>query len=61
MDKDFIGPLPYTCPDHFPTRPVHSWEVKHYVMNGYPAGEGVKVAGSDEYRCSVCGRELSPP
>lgn len=51
--------LPWVCPDHPSAQIRHSWDQSHYIMNGYPAGLGIK--SNDKYECAVCGRELAPP
>jgi hypothetical protein len=49
--------LPWQCPDHPNARIKHSWDEKHYVFNGYPAGEGIK--SKHKYECNECGMELA--
>jgi len=51
--------LPSICADHPKAQVRHEWDQKHYVLNGYPAGTGIK--GNHQYFCSVCGRELCSP
>jgi len=50
--------LPWVCPDHPDAQVRCSWDETHYVMNGYPAGTGIK--SNFKYECAVCGRELAP-
>lgn len=51
--------LPWTCPQHPEAQIRHSWDQTHYVMNGYPAGQGVR--SNHRYECSECGTELAKP
>jgi len=51
--------LPYLCPQHPDAKIRHEWDESHYVLNGLPAGRGVK--SNQCWTCSVCGRVLSPP
>lgn len=50
--------LPWTCPQHPAAQIRHSWDQKHYVMNGYPAGSG--FSSNHKYECAECGLELAP-
>jgi len=51
-----IDKLPSICPKH-PDAPIrHLWDQTHYILNGYPAGLGIK--SNHRYECSVCGLEL---
>lgn len=49
--------LPYICPEHPDAQIKHTWDQTHYVMNGYPAGEG--ISSKHQYWCAKCGRELA--
>lgn len=49
--------LPWTCPDHPQAEIRHLWDQTHYVLNGYPAGQGIK--SNHRYECAVCNRELA--
>jgi len=49
--------LPYVCPEHSRAQIRHSWDETHCVLNGLPAGMGIK--GNHKYECAVCGRELA--
>jgi len=49
----------YSCPRHPDAMVLHSWDETHAVLNGLPAGTGIKRG--HRWECSVCGRELAPP
>jgi hypothetical protein len=51
--------LPWRCPEHPDAQILHSWDHKHAVLNGEPAGLGW-YAGGDKFQCAVCRRELKP-
>ena len=48
---------PYICPDHPDAQIRHSWDQKHCVFNGYPAGTGWQT--NHTFECANCGRELA--
>jgi len=50
--------LSWQCEQHPDAKIRKSWDQTHYVMNGYPAGEGVK--SNYKYECAECSRELAP-
>ena len=50
--------LPWRCPRHPNAYVQHSWDEKHYVMNGYPVGLGSK--SNHRFECAECGLELQP-
>ena len=47
---------PYICPNHPKAQIRHEWDQTHYILNGYPAGQGIR--GNHQYFCSICGLEL---
>jgi len=49
--------LPWTCPKHPMAQVRHTWDEKQYVMNGYPAGQPLKL--NHKYECADCGLELA--
>lgn len=49
--------LPWICPKHPKAQVRHTWDESHYILNGYPAGVGIKSA--HRYECAECGTELS--
>lgn len=51
--------LPWVCPQHPDAQIRHSWDQTHYVIGGYPAGEGIR--SNHRYECVKCGTELAPP
>jgi hypothetical protein len=57
MTRREVAELPWLCPDHPAAQIRHEWDQSHYVMNGYPAGEGVK--SDHQYFCAECGRKLA--
>lgn len=54
---DELQHLPWRCPDHPDAMIRHSWDQTHYVLNGYPAGEGMR--SNHRYECAECGRQLA--
>ena len=51
--------LPWVCPQHPSAQIRHTWDQTHYVMNGYPAGNG--ISGNHRYECAECGTQLADP
>lgn len=49
--------LPWICEDHPDAQVRHLYDLTHYVMNGYPSGEGIR--SNHRYECAVCQRELA--
>ena len=49
--------LPYNCPEHPLAHILHSWDERHYEINGYPVGIGTK--SNHHYECVECGRKLA--
>jgi len=44
------------CKEH-PNAPVkHFWDEGHFILNGYPTGEGIK--SNHKFECSECRKEL---
>ena len=37
-----MSKLPWRCSEHPNAQIRHSWDEKHYVLNSYPAGAGIK-------------------
>ena len=56
-----MSKLPWRCSEHPNAQIRHSWDEKHYVLNSYPAGAGIK--SNHKFECALCGRELAaePP
>ncbi|MFW6148140.1 MAG: hypothetical protein ACOC6B_07105 [Thermodesulfobacteriota bacterium] len=48
--------LPSVCPEHPDAEIRHTWDRKHYVLNGLPAGAGLDT--NHRYECAVCGRQV---
>jgi hypothetical protein len=48
--------LPSKCDKHPNAQIRHEWDQTHYVLNGYPAGTGVR--SNHRYFCNECGLEL---
>lgn len=54
-----MSDLPWTCPDHPDAQIRHEWDktTRTALLTG--ASISWKEAGSDQYFCNVCGRELA--
>lgn len=54
-----LGKVVRCCADHPGSDIKHTWDQTHAVLNGLPAGDGVK--GNHRYFCATCGKELEKP